>query len=183
MMDNAIQPYIDDLMSGDKGRRTEAYLTLLAMTEKPVPWAYEVWDLLRSILTNKDNHLRSIGAQLLCSLAISDPDKRIMEDIAAIMEITRDPMFVTARHTIQNLWKIGRAGEEQLQMILDVVSHRFESSEGEKNYTLIRYDLIVGLRKLYDEVPNAAIKDRALSLIELESDPKYKKKYATEWRR
>lgn len=182
-MQKTIQPYIDELMSGDKHRRTEAYLKLLEMTEEQVPWAYEIWDLLKSLLTDKDNHLRTIGAQLMCGLAISDPDKRIMEDIAAIMEITRDPMFVTARHTIQSLWKIGLSGEEQRRMLLDVVSHRYETCEGEKNYTLIRYDLLVGLRKLYEKVQDEGIRDTALTLIELESDPKYKKKYAAEWRK
>lgn len=182
-MEATIQPYIDALTSGDKHRRTEAYLRLLEMTEERVPWAYEVWDLLKSLLNDNDNHLRTIGAQLMCALAISDPDKRIMEDIAAIMEITRDPMFVTARHTIQSLWKIGLAGEEQRRMLLDVVSHRYETCEGEKNYTLIRYDLLVGLRKLYEKVRDEGIRDTALTLIELESDPKYKKKYAAEWRK
>ncbi|GBG07602.1 hypothetical protein PAT3040_02158 [Paenibacillus agaridevorans] len=182
-MDDQVQALIDALMSGDKHRRTEAYLQLLEMTKSPVPWAYETWDLFRILLTDKDNHLRTIGAQLLCNLAISDPEQRIMEDIAAIMEVTRDPMFVTARHTIQHLWRIGLGGAEQKRMLLDVVAHRFETCEGEKNYTLIRYDLLVGLRKLYDSYPDEEIRKLATELIELETDPKYKKKYAAEWRK
>ena len=50
-----------------------------------------------------------------------------------------------------------------------------------KNWTLIRYDIIECLRKLFDVVHDDAIQDRALALIELENDIKYKKKYMTLW--
>jgi len=50
-----------------------------------------------------------------------------------------------------------------------------------KNYTLIRYDIIECLRKLYVATLVDDIQSRAKALIELESDPKYKKKYSTLW--
>jgi hypothetical protein len=48
-------------------------------------------------------------------------------------------------------------------------------------FTLIRYDINERLRKLFDATHDDAIKDRAMALIGLETDPKYKKKYLTLW--
>ncbi|UNK16393.1 hypothetical protein MNQ98_17940 [Paenibacillus sp. N3/727] len=59
---------------------------------------------------------------------------------------------------------------------------RFRDCTNEKNYILIRYDILQGLRSLYDELKGASIKEQALELIEMEEDPKYQKKYRTVWR-
>jgi hypothetical protein len=47
---------------------------------------------------------------------------------------------------------------------------------------LIRYDIIQGLRNLYDEVKDEKIKQTALELIETEEDLKYRRKYASVWK-
>lgn len=47
---------------------------------------------------------------------------------------------------------------------------------------MIRYDIIQDLRNLYNEVKDETIKEQALSLIEMEEDAKYKKKYAGVWK-
>ena len=59
---------------------------------------------------------------------------------------------------------------------------RFQECITEKNCTLIRYDIIQGLRNLYDEVKDEKIREKALALIETEEDTKYRKKYATVWK-
>ena len=65
-----------------------------------MPWAYDVWDVLRQGLTDPENHKRAIASRLLCHLALSDPKKRILKDLDALMAVTHDPRFVTARHTV-----------------------------------------------------------------------------------
>jgi hypothetical protein len=95
---------------------------------------------------------------------------------------TRDERFVTARHTLQALWKVGAAGEKQRQLFLDGLTARFQDCAVEKNGTLIRYDIIKGFRNLYDMVGDESIRERALALIETESDLKYRKKYSTLWK-
>ena len=52
-----------------------------------------------------------------------------------------------------------------------------------KNGTLIRYDILVTLRNLYNATTSSEIKEKALELIELEQDLKYKKKYAAVWKK
>jgi hypothetical protein len=47
---------------------------------------------------------------------------------------------------------------------------------------LIRFDIIQNLRNIYDEVGDETVRDKALALIELEEDDKYRKKYAKVWR-
>lgn len=181
-MDAQVQSYFEDLESNDKGIQYEAYQNLLTVTEKKGKWAYEVWDQLLQELTDRDHHKRSRAAQFLANLAVSDPEKRMLNDFPKLWEVTKDPKFVTARHSLQSIWKVGLAGDEQQKLIINNFTDRFINCVNEKNYTLIRYDIIQGLRHLYDEVERGEIKQKALDLIAREEESKYQKKYAALWR-
>lgn len=182
-MDETISRYIVNLHSSDKDTQNNAYYSLMAASEQPVDWGYEVWDSLVADLTHKDNHLRAIAAQLLANLAAySDAENRILTDFKALLNGTRDERFVTARHTLQSIWKTGLPGQEQRQLVVEGLARRFADCAAEKNCTLIRYDIVQGLRKLYDKIQDTAIRERALTLIETEPDAKYRKKYATVWK-
>ena len=181
-MDEKTRTTLENLVGADKELRYQAYPYLLEATEKPVDWAYEAWDALVALLTHKDNHMRTIAVQILCNLARSDPQNKIMKDFAALLAVTRDEKFVTARHSLQALWKIGLAGAQQKQMVVDGLSNRFQECAAEKNCTLIRYDIIQGLRNLYDETKDETVREKALALIETEADLKYRKKYAGVWK-
>jgi hypothetical protein len=148
-----------------------------------VDWAYKIWDLLINDLTHPDNHQRAIAVQFLCNLAKSDPNGRMLGDFSALMEVTKDKRFVTARHCLQSLWKIGMAGMQQKEMLLSGLTEWFRNCMEEKNCTLIRFDIIQGLRKLYDQEKDETIKQKALDLIETEEDQKYRKKYASVWQK
>lgn len=182
-MDTETRVHIAALRSDDKQRRYEAFLSLLQATDTPVDWAYEVWDDLTAMLGDGDNHQRAIAAQLLANLARSDPDRRILRDLDALLAVTRDKRFVTARHTLQALWKIGLAGPEHRQRVVAALAARFADCATEKNGTLIRYDIAVALKKLYDAAPDESVRSAALALIAGETDGKYRAKYAEVWRR
>lgn len=181
-MDEITRKDFEHLWSEDKEARYQAFLELLETTGEGVDWAYQVWDELLQNLNDKDNHVRAIAAQLLCNLSRSDPRKRMLEDFPALLEVTRDVRFVTARHTLQAIWKVGTAGEAQRKILLEGLTTRFHECAAEKNTTLIRYDIIVGLRYLYDQTRDEAVRELALDLIELEGDDKYQKKYAGVWK-
>jgi hypothetical protein len=181
-MDEKTRTSLDHLDSGNRDLIYQAYLYLLAATEEPVDWAYDVWDAMLARLTHKDNHLRTIAVQILCNLARSDPNKRILKDFPALLAVTRDEKFVTARHSLQALWKIGVAGAQQQQVVVDGLANRFQECVTEKNCTLIRYDIIQDLRNLYDAVKDEMVREKALVLIETEEDLKYRKKYAGVWK-
>jgi hypothetical protein len=83
---------------------------------------------------------------------------------------------------MQSIWKVGATGKEQQKLLVDGLERRFEECIAEKNCTLIRYDIIQGLRNLYDEVQDEGVKKKALELIETEDELKYRKKYARVWR-
>jgi hypothetical protein len=104
-MDRTTQSYFENLQSEDKDKQYEAYHNILAATKEKVDWAYDVWDQLIKDLTHPDNHQRSRAAQFLCSLAKSDPEKRMLEDFPAVWAVTKDKKFVTARHSLQSIWK------------------------------------------------------------------------------
>jgi len=162
--------------------QNQAYVYLLEATESPVDWAYEVWDDMVAMLTDKDNHRRAIAAQVLANLAPSDPDKRLLKDFDKLLDVTRDERFVTARHCMQSIWKVGTAGKPQQQLLIEGLTGRFNECISEKNCTLIPYDIIQGLKNLYNVVKDEAIRDQSLKLIDTEQDLKYRKKYAGVWK-
>jgi len=83
---------------------------------------------------------------------------------------------------MQSLWKVGAAGESQRNVLIGGLTSRFQECTAEKNCTLIRYDIIESLRKVYGAVADETIRQRALELIATEEDLKYRKKYATLWK-
>ena len=96
-MDEAIRAHMANIRSDDRAVQGKAFTSLMEATEGPVDWAYEVWDDLLKALKHRDNHLRAIAAQVLCNLAKSDPAARMLDDFHALLAVTRDDRFVTAR--------------------------------------------------------------------------------------
>jgi hypothetical protein len=184
-MDKLTRTHLDNIHSKDKELQNKAYFFILNVTEKPVDWAYDVWDEMMAGLTNSDNHVRAITAQVLCNLAKSDPKNRILKDFDALLDVTKDERFVTARHCMQALWKVGVAGKQQQKIYMDGLERRFKECITEKNCTLIRYDILQSMRNVYDApaVKDEKIRKKALELIEIEEDPKYRQKYASLWRK
>jgi hypothetical protein len=180
-MDEKTQTHINNIRSEDKDLQNQAYTHLLKETEKNVDWAYEVWDQLVEGLRHKDNHVRAISAQILANLAKSDPEGRMQKDFPALMAGTHDEKFVTARHTLQSIWKVGLEPKMR-KTVVEALANRFKDCITEKNWSLIRYDIIQDLRNLYDLLSDETIKQAAQSLIETEEDTKYKKKYASVWK-
>jgi hypothetical protein len=180
-MDSNTRKHLENLRSEERELQNQAFFHILKVTEKPVDWAYEVWDQLVEGLGHKDNHVRAISAQILCNLAKSDPENRMEKDFFALMEVTKDERFVTARHCLQSIWRVGASSRAMQKIVVDALVNRFKNCAAEKNCTLIRYDIIQGLRNLYDEVKDETIKEKALELIETEEDLKYRKKYARVW--
>lgn len=171
------------LTSSNRDEASEAFHKLNALTAEKVDWAYELWDVLVRDLSHSDNRRRSHASQLLCNLAKSDPDGKILKVMPALIEVTKDERFVTARHCLLSLWEIALAGAPQKELLLSSLSERYRTCAGEKNGTLIRYDIVESLRKLYDRDGDEAVRRLALELIESEEDPKYRKKYASVWKK
>ncbi|RKQ29971.1 hypothetical protein [Oceanobacillus halophilus] len=181
-MNSQIELEFEKSKSKDKDERYEAYQNILEATEQKVDWAYEVWDQLLEDLTHKDNHQRSRAAQYLANLAKSDPERRMLRDFSRVWKVTYDEKFVTARHSLQSIWKVGLAGREQKEMVMKYMVDRFKNCINEKNYTLIRSDIIQNMRNLFDHLHDEKIKQTAITLIETVEDKKYKKKYTAIWK-
>lgn len=181
-MEPAIRASLNALRSGGTDAQDAAYAQLMEATRGPVGWAYEAWEELLELLRHPSNRTRAIASQVLCNLAQSDPDGRMADDLPALLQVTRDERFVTARHCMQSLWKVGAAGERQRRALIRGLEQRFAECAAEKNFTLIRHDIAEALRKVYDATGDEAARDAALALIETEPDVKYRKKYAGVWR-
>lgn len=181
-MDVTTRLNLDNLRSDSRELQDTAFSYFLSATEAPVDWAYDIWDEMVENLHHKSNRVRAIAAQVLCNLAKSDPEERILRDIDSLISVTKDERFVTARHCLQSLWKVGVVGIKQQQKVIDGLEGRFKECITEKNATLIRYDIVQCLRRMYDEKRDETIAAKALALIESEDDAKYRKKYASVWR-
>ncbi|HZG92244.1 MAG TPA: hypothetical protein VEZ42_18715 [Pseudonocardia sp.] len=181
-MDSATRRTLDEVRSPDPDVRNPACAAVIEATDRPVDWAYEAWDGVVSDLRHPDAHVRSIAAQLLCNLAKSDPERRILGDLPALLDLTHDARFVTARHCLQALWKVGAAGPEQRAAYRDGLVRRFAGCRAAKNWSLIRYDIVQSLRNAYDASGDESLRAAAQELIASESDAKYRKKYATVWK-
>ena len=106
--------------SENRELQNQAFSYILAVTERPVDWAYEVWAQLVEGLRHEDNHVRAISAQILANLAKSDPKNRMQKDFPALLAVTGDEKFVTARHTLQSIWKVGREKKMQKTVVVRV---------------------------------------------------------------
>lgn len=182
-MDKIIRTNIDNLRSTDKNIQNKAYSFILKSTDKQVDWAYEIWDEMLAGLKHKDNHVRAISAQVLSNLAKSDPKNRMLKDFDKLLDVTKDERFVTARHCLQSLWKVGIVGKNQQKVYMDGLERRYKECTTEKNCTLIRYDILQSMRNVYDSVKDEKIRAKALELIDHEEDSKYRKKYVGLWKK
>lgn len=181
-METSLRTKADLLHAKDAQSRYAAFQELLTLAKKTVDWAYDVWDELKELSHTGNNHQRTIAVQLLCELAQSDPQNKILKDFDALLAVTRDERTVTARHSLQALWKVGRVGKKHLKLVLDGYALRFEECGLEKNGTMFRSDICSALKKLFDATLDKKIQETALALIETEADPKYRKKYASVWK-
>ena len=181
-MDELTRKHIQNLhITNDADTRYQSYKYMLAVTQEPVQWSYEIWNEMLTMLKDGDNHQRSIAAQVLSGLAKSDPEKRMVKDVEQIFTVTHDEKFVTARHALQSLWKIAIVSPELLKIVTDRLAERYNNAMSEKNGTLVRSDIIELFKKIYDKTQDEKVKHRALSLIEKEEDPNYRKKYLGSW--
>lgn len=171
-----------DIWSTDRQAQNAAYTSVLAATAVPVDWAYDVWDDVVAHLASKDNHDRSIAAQVLCRLAKSDPEERLRRDFAALVAVTRDERFVTARHSLQALWEVGVAGRWQRELVVEAYRGLFTECEGQKACRIVRGDIVAGLRRLLDATGDESVRGIADALIASEPDEKHRKKYVAAWR-
>lgn len=153
-------------------------------TDEPhqVNWADAVWSDFVLLLSHKDNHVRSIAGQTLANLSQSADPNYVLRDFDKLEAVARDEKVVTARHVLQSLWKVGLAPGSLRARYLRSSEHRYKTCESEKNATLVRYDIIVGMRALFDVAADVSLREKARDLIEMETDEKYKKKYAGAWR-
>src|SRR5258705_9847296 len=111
-MDQTTKQHFDTLQSSDAQLRYSSFQYIMNVTKVPVDWTYEVWDDMLSLTKTGDNHQRTIAVQVLSNLAKSDPKKRMLKDLPQLFAVTKDEKFVTARHSLQCLWKIGIVNKE-----------------------------------------------------------------------
>lgn len=169
--------------SDDRQAAYDAFVELMRLAEKPVAWSYDVWDRMVGDLSHAEGHVRAFAAQMLAHLALSDPEDRMRGDFAALAGVMRDEKTVTARHTLQSIWRVGLAGEDRLALVLDALAERFRDSASERHGSLVRTDVITSLGRLSSAVNDPAVESRAEALMASETDPKAQKKQRACWRK
>jgi hypothetical protein len=176
-MNKEVTKHIGDLSSTDDQTRLKALQTLLKMTETPVDWVYEVWDLLLEKLENENSYQRSIGIQMICNLAKSDREDRLKLSLDRLLAHTKDEKFITSRQCIQNIWKAAATTRTNREKVLKHLEKRFMECEQEKHYNLLRHDMIQSFVMLNEDAEDPKLLAGARALVEKEQNPKYRKQY------
>ena len=182
-MDSRIRALFDARDSDDRDASYKALVELFALTEKPVNWAYDVWDRMISEIRHTDGHRRAFAAQMLARLAISDPDQRMLRDFPKVAAVMKDEKTVTARHTLQSLWRIGLAGPKHAKLVLNALEKRFRECAKEKNGSLWRSDVIECMARLAKATGDPSVQERAEALMYSEHDPVCQKSQRAAWRK
>lgn len=141
-METTTKQHLYILNSTDKVLRYASFQHIMKLTDQPVDWAYEVWDDVLILLEQGDNHQRTMAVQLLSNLAKSDPQQRMLLDFEKLMNVTKDEKFVTARHSLQALWKVGVVSKTFRNKVIEALSIRFAECRTEKNGTLFAMTLL-----------------------------------------
>ena len=176
-MHRDVRKHIDDLSSTDDAIRLNALQTLLKLTETPVDWVYEVWEILLEKLDSENSYQRSIGIMLLCNLAKSDMEGRMKSALDRLLLYTRDEKFITSRQCLQNIWKIAAANKSNRAKVLKHLEERFLECENEKHYNLLRQDIVQSILALQKQEKEDALLTEAKTLITAETNLKYRKQY------
>jgi hypothetical protein len=182
-MDQRVRTLFADRDSPDRDVAYRATIGLFEMTSVPVSWGYDVWDRMLSDLEHREGHRRAFAAQLLARLATSDPERRMLKDFPRVAAVMKDEKTVTARHTLQSLWRIALAGAEQQALVLKALEKHFADCAHEKNGRLGRTDVITALGRLAKATGEPSIEGRAEALMEAEPDEKQRKKQRAAWRK
>jgi hypothetical protein len=91
---------IAQLALGDRKVHGRCY-EILVTSMKPEPtWADSSWRQIEQMLRPKDNRVRSIAGQAMCTLAPAASRKQITRDLDGLIDATKDQNFVTARHVL-----------------------------------------------------------------------------------
>jgi hypothetical protein len=178
-MDKSVRESLDNLGSTDDTIRLNALQTILKITEEKVDWAYDVWNGLIERLDHQNSYQRSIAIMLLCNLSKSDYENRTRGSLNRLLAHTKDEKFITSRQCIQNIWKVAVADDQSGEVIIAHLEKRFEGCADEKHYNLIRQDIIQSMRLIYDAKKNDRLFARAMDLVKIEKEEKYRKKYET----
>jgi hypothetical protein len=178
---NSYSIHFQNLYNQNPEKRYIALQKIISLTTQPVDWVYMVWDDLLELTKKGDNHQRSIAVQIMSNLAKSDHNQKMLEDFGFLVAVTKDKNFITAKHSLNCLWKIGIVNEKFKRMVVLDMDKRFQECISERNYYLIRYNITVILRKMYDHLLEENLKLQSLSLIGLERENKFRKKYLSVW--
>jgi hypothetical protein len=173
---------IANLHSKDDKVRFAALQSVLKETDAKVKWIYDVWEGLVNSLSDENSYQRSIAVMVICNLAKSDTEGKLSKAIGRLLPLTNDEKFVTSRQCIQNLWKVAVTSTSLKKKVVDHLIAQYKNCTNDKHYNLIRLDIHQSLRNICDQSLDSGIRSKALELIEMEEEPKFRKRYAAIWK-
>jgi hypothetical protein len=172
---------IDELGMGRRNSHGDIYQVLMREINHPVGWANKAWPPLADYLTHKDNRVRAIAGQALCNLSQSVLPDLIRRDLPALAKLTYDERFVTARHVLQNLWKVGVMDVQIRSDLLAILTKRFSSCAEENSVGIVRKDILKAMHTLFGITGDSRVQDAAEALILSEPDKMLSKAYHRAW--
>ena len=177
-MSQGINLYMERIKSKDDAERFAAFSELLVITEQKVTWFNEYKDQILEKLDDANSYQRSIGTMLLCNLAKSITDQKILDNIMDKLVLMKDDeKFITQRQYLQNIWKVAIAGKKYEKIIVNQLSAEYCDCISKKHSNLLRLDIISSLVKIADKTESLELRKKIMELIDLENNEKDRKKY------
>jgi hypothetical protein len=168
--------------SPDRERAYQAFGELMGLAEARVEWSYQVWDEMVRELSHRDGQRRAFAAQLLSRLALSDPDNRMRGDFPRLAAVMRDPKTVTARHTLQSIWRVGLAGPDRIELVMDALTKRFRECASDKHPALVRTDVVASLGHLFRSTGDPRVVACVEQLLAIEKGKPARARQRATWR-
>lgn len=127
-------------------QQTQLYQALMQLTENKINDRDMLWGLAAEYAQHKNNHLRSIGGQLICRLVVANDEAETFFKYDSVLKaVTHDEKFVTSRHTIRSLWYVSLGSEAHFKWYIEYLKSRLIESFSEKNGTMVRMDIFEGM--------------------------------------
>jgi hypothetical protein len=106
----------------------------------------------------------------------------VLDDLDHLVSATYDERFVTARHVLSEMWRVGLTEASARGALVDKLAERSANATSERNAALVRYDIVCCLRGLFAETADSKVQQSAAALIAGEIEPSTAAKMRRAWR-
>jgi hypothetical protein len=89
---------------------------------------------------------------------------------------------VTARHALQSIWRVGLAGPDRVELVLEALTKRFREGSSDKHPALVRTDVVASLGNLFRSTGDPRVVARVEKLLATERGEAARSRQRAAWK-